>query len=177
MVTPLPGGVRVVAPTRAWVHRTDGDGSPRAAAPSQPGCVCGSRLPAPKPQSSSSSAWFAVFSTMSAAHPCSSRLFPHRGIKASCERASSASLNAVRNLVGVIRPAHWTFVQSDCSTRSVRRSGSTPFDEGPMGSRHRVGYARGRWKICERKRQMNSIFTIIGVVVVALFVLGYFGFR
>jgi hypothetical protein len=46
-----------------------------------------------------------------------------------------------------------------------------------MGSRHRVGYARGRSKICEKKRQMNGIFTIIGVVVVALFVLGYFGFR
>ena len=176
-MTPLPGGVRVVAPTRAWVHQTDGDGSPRAAAPSQQGCVCGSRLPAPKPQSSSSSASSAVFSTMSAAHPCSSRLFPHRGLNASCERASSASLNTVRNLVGVIRPAHWTLVEWGRSRSPDGSRRAVGLDEGPMRSRHRVGYARGRWKTCERKRQMNSIFTIIGVVVVALFVLGYFGFR
>ena len=30
---------------------------------------------------------------------------------------------------------------------------------------------------CERNSQMNGVFTLIGVVVVAMFVLGYFGLR
>jgi hypothetical protein len=66
----------------------------------------------------------------------------------------------------------------DCNVRPDDRVGrglsDDPARRGPQGHRRRVGRARPLGKDGTR---MNNIFWIIGVIVVVIAVLGFFGLR